>query len=76
MTLCQKIDGFWVRIQIGRFITLGNFSKPVAIIILPKLPTFLGNFCMVVEIFHPSSEILFGQLLKTFGDFLLVISSK
>ena len=48
----------------------------MAIIILPKLPTFLGNFCMVVEIFHPSSEILFGQLLKTFGDFLLVMSSK
>ena len=27
------------------YCTLGNFSKPVATIILPKSPTFLGNFC-------------------------------
>ena len=40
--------------------TLGNFSKPVDIIILPKLPTFLGNFCIGVKIFHFSIEIIFG----------------
>ena len=49
--------------------TLGNFSKPVATIILP---TFLGIFCKVVKIFNFASEIIFGQLLQTFGDFLLV----
>ena len=26
------------------YCTLGNFLKPVARIILPKFPTFLGNF--------------------------------
>ena len=48
------------------YCTLGNFSKPVAAIILPKLPTFLGKFCRVVKIFYFASEIIFGQ---TFGDF-------
>ena len=52
--------------------TLDNFSKPVAIISLPKSPTFLGNFCKGVKIFNFSSEIIFGQPFYTFGDFLLV----
>ena len=51
---------------------LGNFSKPVATISLTKSTTFLGNFCKGVRIFYFSSEIIFGQLLYTFGDFLLV----
>ena len=42
------------------YYTLSNFSKPVATIILPKLPTFLGDFCKGVKIFHFSSEIIFG----------------
>ena len=50
--------------QIGRFFcTLGNFSKPLATINLPKSPTFLGNFCEDDKIYHFSSEIIFGQLL-------------
>ena len=49
--------------------TLGKFSKPLATIKLAKSPTFLGNFCKSVEICHFSSEIIFGQLLETFGDF-------
>ena len=32
--------------------TLGNFLKPLATIILPKPPTFLGKFCKGVKI-HP-----------------------
>ena len=40
--------------------TLGNFSKPVATFMLPKL---LGNFCKGVKIFQFSSEIIFRQLL-------------
>ena len=54
------------------YLTLGNFSKPVATISLPKSPTFLGKFCKGVKIFNFSSELIFGQLLWTFGDFLLV----
>ena len=29
---------------------------------LPKYPTFLGNFCKGVKIFHFYTEIIFGQL--------------
>ena len=49
--------------------TLCNFLKPLATINLPDLPTFLGNFCKGVKIYHFCSEIIFGQLLKIFGDF-------
>ena len=34
------------------YYTLGNFSKPVVIIILPKSPIFRGNFCKDVKIVH------------------------
>ena len=43
--------------------TLGNFSKPLATINLPKSLTFLGNFYKGVNIFNFPSEIIFGQLL-------------
>ena len=56
----------------ANYLTLGNFLKPLAQIILPKSPTFWGNFCKGVKIYHFSSEIIFGQLLQTFGDFFLV----
>ena len=49
--------------------TLGNFLKPLATINLPKSPTFLDKFCKRAKIYHFSSEIIFGQLKKTFGDF-------
>ena len=43
------------------YCTLGNFSKSVTPIILPKLPThILGNFCKGVKIFQLSCEIIFG----------------
>ena len=51
------------------YCTLGNHSKPLVTINLPKSPTFLTNFCKCVNIIHFSSEIIFGQLLLTFGDF-------
>ena len=57
--------------RLGDLFHFGNFSKPAATIILPKQPTFLGNFCKVVKIFHFASEIIFRQLLQTIGDFLL-----
>ena len=37
-----------------------------------KSPTFIGNFGKGVKICHFSIEIIFGQLLKTFGNFNLV----
>ena len=51
------------------FWTLGNFLKPLVTINLSKSPTFFGNFCNCVNIYHFSSEIIFVQLLQTFGDF-------
>ena len=48
------------------FCTLGNFLN------LPKSLTFLGNFCKGVKIYQFFSEIIFEQLLQTFGDFFLV----
>ena len=56
--------------------TLGNFSKPLATINLPKSPTFIGNFCKGVKIFNFSIEIIFGQLLQKFGNILLVTLMK
>ena len=46
--------------------TLGNFSKHLTTINLPKSPTFLGNFSKGVKIFNFSSQIIFGQLLANF----------
>ena len=54
------------------FCSLGYLLKPLGAINLPNSPTFLGNFCKGVKINHFPSEIIFGQLLKTFGNFLLV----
>ena len=51
--------------------SLGNFSKPVATIGLPKSPSFLGNFRKGVKIVIFSCEIEFGQLfLIDIGRFL------
>ena len=51
--------------------TFGNFSELVATLFLPN---FFGNFCKgkCVKIFHFYSEIMFGELLQKFGDFVLV----
>ena len=50
----------WILNSVTR---LGKFLKPLAIINLPKSPTFGGNFCKGLKIYHFSSEIIFGQLL-------------
>ena len=55
--------------RLGNFCTLGNHSKLVATTILHKLPTLLGNFCKGCQNYSFSSEIIFGELLLTFGDF-------
>ena len=56
--------------RLGNLLDFGQISKPLAKINLPKSPSFSGHFCE--EIFNFSSEIIFGQLLYTFGDFFLV----
>ena len=66
----RKAGPLWPDWAIYRY--LGNFLKPLATINLPKSPTILGNFCKGDKIFHFCIEIGFGQLLQTFGDFLLV----
>ena len=58
--------------RLGDFLHFGQLLTPLATINLPKSPTFLGNFCKGVKIYHLSSEINFGQLLLTFGNFYLV----
>ena len=49
--------------------TLGNSLKSLATIILPKLPTFLGNFCKCVKIFNFSSEIILGKFYRHLAIF-------
>ena len=59
--------------QIGRFIALwAIFQSLWQQLILSKSPTFLGNFCKGVKIYHFSSEIIFGQLLWHLAIFFLI----
>ena len=59
--------------RLGDLLDFEQLFKAWATVSLPKSPTFLGNFCKKVsKIFNFSSEIIFGQLLKIFGDFLMV----
>ena len=46
----SRYDTVWTDWAI--FCTLGNHSKLVAKIILPKSPTLLGYFCKIVKIIH------------------------
>ena len=55
--------------RLGDLLEFGQLFKTLTTINLPKSPTFLGNFCKGVKIYHFSSEIIFRQLLQTFGDF-------
>ena len=49
--------------RLGDLLDFGQLFKPLATINLPKSPTFLGNFCKDVKMYHFLSEIIFGQLL-------------
>jgi len=58
---------------VTRFDDLLDFGQLFkATINLSKSPTLLGNFWKGVKIYHFSNEIIFRQLLWTFGDFFLV----
>ena len=49
---------------------LCNFLKPLATIKLPKLPTFLGNFCKGIKIYH----FLVKSFLGNFYRYLAIFS--
>ena len=57
----------------GRFIGLwATFQILWQHLVCHKSPTLLGNFCKGVKIFNFCNEIIFGHILLTFGNFLLV----
>ena len=58
-----ELSLMWRRRSVTRFGNLLDFLKPLAAIILPKSPTFLGNYCRGVKIYHFSIETIFGQPL-------------
>ena len=66
----------FVRIQfdpIGRFIILWTtFESPGQKLFCPNRQHISGNFCKGVKIFHYTRELRLGELLLTFGNFLLV----
>ena len=55
--------------RLGDLLHFGIFFKAYGNNYFAQIAHILGNFCEGVKIFHFSSEILFGQLLETFGDF-------
>jgi len=58
---------------LGDLLDFGQLFKAFcAAINLPKSPTFLGNFCKGVKVYHFSNKIIFWQLLYSFGDIFLV----
>ena len=48
--------------RLGDLLHFGQHLMPLATIILPNLPTFLGNLCKGVKIFDFSSEIILGNI--------------
>ena len=49
--------------------TLDTFLKPLATINLSNSPTFLGDFCKDVKIYHFSGEIIFGHFYRHLAIF-------
>ena len=48
--------------RLGNLLDYRQYLKPLAKINLPKSPTFLGNFCKGVKMYHFPSEIILGNL--------------
>ena len=51
------------------YCTLGIFSKPVAAIILPKKPKFLGNFCKMLKSFIFLGKSFLGKFYGHLATF-------
>ena len=58
--------------RLGDLLHFGQLFKACGNNYFAHITHILIQFCKVVEIFHFNSEIIFGQLLQTFGEFLLV----
>ena len=55
--------------RLGDLLHFGQHLMPLATIILPNLPTFLGNLCKGVKIFDFSSEIILGNIFRHLATF-------
>ena len=60
-------------IRLGGLLHFWQLFKACGTIILPKLPTYLGNFCKGVKIFYFFSEIIFGNMLNLLWSILLLL---
>ena len=58
--------------RLGGLLHFGQLFETCGQNYFAQIAYILGNLCKGVKIFHFSGEIIFGQLLWTFGDFLLV----
>ena len=58
--------------RLGNFLHFGQLFKACGNNYFSQITHISGNFCKGVKIFNFSSGIIFGQLLQTFVDFLLV----
>ena len=58
--------------RLGDLLQFGQLFEACANNYFAQIVHILGNFCKGVKVFNSSSEIIFGQLLKTFGNFFLV----
>ena len=58
--------------RLGDLLDFGQLFKAFGNNQFVKISHILGNFCKCVKIYNFSSEIIFMQLLLTFGDFFLV----
>ena len=58
--------------RLGDLLHFGQLFKACGNNYFTQIAHIIRQFLLGLEIFHFSSESIFGQLLKTFGDFLLV----
>ena len=58
--------------RLGDFLHFGQPFKASDNNYFTQIAHIVGIFCKGVKIIHFSCEIIFGQLLQTFGDFYLV----
>ena len=58
--------------RLGDLLHFGKLFKACGNNYFVHIAHILRSFCKGVKMFHFSNDIIFGQLLKTFGNFLLV----
>ena len=58
--------------RLGDLLHFGQLFKACCNNYFDQMALIIRHFCTGVKIFHFSSELIFGQLLLTFGNFLLV----